>query len=96
VTDLRRGPLAVVGALRAAGYPAPAAELAVQAGEDVVVVWELLPGAPIERFTAALLGQALALNDLQGGVLAGRDAVPAVRLYLTRDGARVLPARAAA
>jgi hypothetical protein len=74
--DLRDGPLAVIEALRPAGYPAPAAELAVQAGDAIAVVWELLPGAPLSHLTPALLDQALALNDLQAGQLAGQDTIP--------------------
>jgi Phosphotransferase enzyme family len=76
----------VIGALRPAGYPAPAAELAVQAGDAVALVWELLSGAPISHLTLALLDQALALNNLQAGQLAGRDTIPAIRLFLTSDG----------
>ena len=66
------GPLAVVEALRPAGYPAPAAELAVQAGEDVAVLWELLPGTPMTHLTPALLDQALALNSQQAGLRPAR------------------------
>jgi hypothetical protein len=69
-----------------AGYPAPAAELAVQAGDAVAVVWELLPGAQTGHLTPALLDQALALNSLQAGQLAAHPAIPPVRLYLTSDG----------
>jgi aminoglycoside phosphotransferase (APT) family kinase protein len=83
---MRDGPLAVAAALRGAGYPAPAVELAVQVGGGVAVVWELLPGAPVSRVTHALLGQALALNERQAGALAGRPGVPAFRLFLTGDG----------
>lgn len=86
LADLRGGPLAVVEALRASGYPAPGAELAVRVGDDVAVVWQLLAGAPIERFSGALLDQALDLNVRQAGRLAGQDRVPAIRLYLTGDG----------
>jgi aminoglycoside phosphotransferase (APT) family kinase protein len=86
LADLRQGPLAVIEALRPAGYPAPAAELAVQAGDAVLLVWELLPGTPITHLTPGLLAEALALNDLQAGQLAGRPAIPATDLYLTRDG----------
>jgi aminoglycoside phosphotransferase (APT) family kinase protein len=86
LSDLRKGPLAVIEALRPAGYPAPAAELAVQAGDAVALVWELLPGAPISHLTPALLAEALALNDLQADRLTGRQAIPATGLYLTRDG----------
>lgn len=83
---LREGPLAVIGALRPAGYPAPAAELAIQAGDAVALVWELLPGAPITHLTPALLDEALTLNTLQAGQLAGRPEVPTNDLYLTSDG----------
>ena len=88
LADLRQGPLAVIEALRPAGYPAPATELAVQAGDAVALVWQLLPGTPITHLTPALLAEALALNDLQAGRLAGRraGAIPATDLYLTRDG----------
>jgi aminoglycoside phosphotransferase (APT) family kinase protein len=86
LAELRAGPLAVIGSLRPAGYPAPAAELAVQAGDAVALVWELLPGAPISHLTSAQLDQALALNSLQAGQLADHATIPAVRLYLTTDG----------
>lgn len=85
LADLRAGPLAVIGVLRSAGYPAPAAELAVQVGGAVALVWELLPGAQIRHLTVDLLDQALALNDLQAGRLAGRDSVPRIGLHLTSD-----------
>jgi aminoglycoside phosphotransferase (APT) family kinase protein len=83
---LRDGPLAVAAALRRAGYPAPAVELAVEAGGGVAVVWELLPGAAVTVVTHALLRQALALNERQAGALAGHPGVPAFRLFLTGDG----------
>src|SRR5215467_171059 len=86
LAELRDGPLAVIEALRPTGYPAPAAELAVQAGDAVALVWELLPGSPLSHLTPELLAEALALNDLQAGRLAGHPAIPAVDLYLTRDG----------
>jgi Phosphotransferase enzyme family len=86
LAGVRAGPLAVIGALRPAGYPAPAAELAVQAGPDVAVVWELLPGAPVGHVTRGLLDQALRLNDQQAGRLGGRGAIPPFRLYLAGDG----------
>src|SRR5262249_3845726 len=81
LADLRDGPLAVIEALRPAGYPAPAAELAVQAGDAVALVWELLPGSPLSHLTPELLAEALALNDLQAGRLAGHPAIrPAPRV----------------
>lgn len=86
LAELRDGPLAVIEALRPAGYPAPAAELAVQAGDAVALVWELLPGAPITHLTTGLLDQALTLNDRQAGQLTSHTAIPPVQLYLTSDG----------
>ncbi len=70
----------------APGRVPSATELAVQAGDDVALVWEFLPGAPISRLTSTLLNHALALNNLQAGRLTGRDTIPAIRLYLTSDG----------
>jgi phosphotransferase family enzyme len=86
LADLSGGPLAVAGTARAGGYPAPAVELAIQTGDAVVSVWELMPGAPAGRVTAGLLEEALALNDRQAGLLAGRPDIPPVDLYLTGDG----------
>lgn len=86
LADLRNGPLAVIGALRPAGYPAPAAELAIEAGDAVALVWEMLPGAPVTHLTPALLEEALTLNNLQARQLTGHPEVPAADLYLTRDG----------
>jgi hypothetical protein len=101
LAGLRAGPLAVMEALRRSGYPAPAVELAVEltaagrdgragtatpAGPAVVLVWELLPGAPLGRVTPEVLDQAIALSDRHAGALAGRPAIPAFRLFLTSDG----------
>lgn len=86
LAQMRNGPLAVISALRPAGYPAPAAELAVQAGDAVAMIWELLPGTPVSHLTTALLNQALTLNNLQKDRLVGRPAIPPVLLYLTSDG----------
>src|SRR5215472_7394999 len=86
LADLRDGPLAVISALRPAGYPAPAAELAVQADDAVAMIWELLPGTPVSHLTTALLNQALTLNNLQKDRLVGHPAIPPVLLYLTSDG----------
>jgi aminoglycoside phosphotransferase (APT) family kinase protein len=86
LAHVQDGPLAVIGALRSAGYPAPAAELVIQAGDTVAMVWELLPGRPVSHLTAALLDEALALNNLQAGALAGQPVIPPVQLYLTSDG----------
>ncbi|GAA1522074.1 phosphotransferase [Kribbella lupini] len=83
--DLERGPLAVVDVLRAAGYPAPRTELAVQVGTAVVTVQELMPGATVEQLTDELLDQVLDLNALQAGRLAG-STVPSLPLYLQADG----------
>ncbi|MDX6262656.1 MAG: hypothetical protein QOH84_4344 [Kribbellaceae bacterium] len=83
---MQQGPLKVVEVLRAAGYPVPATELAVQVGDSVVTVQELLPGKPIERLDDSGLDQALALNELQAGQLAGHPGVPNPDLYLREDG----------
>jgi hypothetical protein len=77
LAKLRDGPLAVIEALRPAGYPAPAAELAVQVGDAVALVWELLPGVPVSHLTSGLLDQALALNEWQAGQLTRHPAIPA-------------------
>jgi aminoglycoside phosphotransferase (APT) family kinase protein len=86
LAQLREGPLAVIEALRAIGYPAPAAELTVADGDAVAQVWELMPGAPVERLTTALLHQVLALNARQAGALAGHGDIPAMNLFLAGDG----------
>lgn len=86
VDALTSGPLAVVGRLRALGYPAPATELAVQVGDAVVTVQELVPGAKIDRLDSSLLERVLAVHRLQAGALAGREDVPAFPLYLCEDG----------
>lgn len=86
LADMRAGPLAVVEALRASGYPAPATELAVQAGHAVVLVLELLPGTKVEVLDHRGLDQALALNEAQAGRLTGQGTIPPVELYLSSDG----------
>lgn len=87
LSQVRAGPVAVTDALRAIGYPAPAMEVAVQIGRDVVLVQELLPGLKIECIEVDVLEQALALNELQAGALAGlRDVMAPVSLYLRDDG----------
>ncbi|MCX4963490.1 phosphotransferase [Streptomyces sp. NBC_00654] len=83
---LRAGPLAVSETLRAGGFPAPATELAVQAGHAVVTVQELLPGTPVERLDRNGLDQALALNESLTGRLAHRTDIPALALHLREDG----------
>jgi aminoglycoside phosphotransferase (APT) family kinase protein len=92
LAGLRAGPLAVMAELRQSGYPAPAADLAVEiqaagpAAPAVALVWELLPGGPVDVVTTAMLGQAVALNERQAGVLASRPDIPALHLHLTSDG----------
>jgi Phosphotransferase enzyme family len=103
LADLRAGPLAVMEALRQAGYPAPAAELAIELGSAetkgwgragsaspprpaVALVSQLLPGGQLDRVTPELLDQAIALSERHAGALAGRPAIPAMRLFLTSDG----------
>lgn len=82
----RAGQITVTDALRSAGYPAPAIELAAQIGHAVVTVQELLPGTRIDRFDTQFLDQALALNQLQAHRLANRPDVPTASLYLRTDG----------
>jgi hypothetical protein len=86
LAQARQGPLAVVDALRAVGYPAPATELAAQVGTSVVVVQELLPGRAIGYLDPPMLDRVLALNRLHRGRLAGRAGVPPMKLYLRGDG----------
>lgn len=86
LAEVWRGPLAVVDAVRAAGYPAPATELAAQVGTSVVVVQELLPGSKIDYLGMPVLDQVLALHRLHAGRLAGRPDVPLMQLYLGSDG----------
>ncbi|MCX5158030.1 aminoglycoside phosphotransferase family protein [Streptomyces sp. NBC_00053] len=83
---LRAGPLAVCEALRDQGCPCPSTELALQVGGGVVLVQELLPGTPPESLDHHGLDQALALNESQAGLLAGRADIPSVHLYLLDDG----------
>lgn len=85
LADLQRGPLAIVDVLRSIGYPAPGTELAAAVGSGVVTVSELLPGTEIGYLDQALLDQALALNRLHAGVLAGRPGIEPMKLYLTSD-----------
>ncbi|MGW1429229.1 phosphotransferase [Streptomyces sp. NPDC002431] len=84
--ELRAGPLAVCAVLRERGYPCPSTELALQVDDAVVLVQELLPGAPPDVLDHDGLDRALALNAAQAGLLAGRTDVPRVPLYLREDG----------
>ncbi|MGW2177518.1 aminoglycoside phosphotransferase family protein [Streptomyces sp. NPDC001732] len=84
--ELRAGPLAVCEVLRGRGYPCPSTELALQVDGAVVLVQQLLPGAPLELLDHHGLDRALALNESQAGLLAGRADVPPVNLYLLEDG----------
>ena len=86
VERMKAGPLAAVEVLRARGYPAPATELVVQVGNAVVTVQELFPGSKTDHLDECLLAQALALNALHVGALAGRTDVPGINLYLREDG----------
>src|SRR6201992_2566814 len=80
------GPLAVPALLRAAGYPAPATQLAVQLSDGVAMVQERLPGTAVRHVDTALLDQALALTGQHAGALAGHPRVPALPRYLRDDG----------
>ncbi|WP_433169402.1 phosphotransferase [Kribbella sp. CA-247076] len=84
--DLLAGPIAVSEAVRAAGAPVPETQLAVQLGSAVATLQELLPGAPILQLDPHGLDQALALNDLQAGLLAERPDIPPLELFLQGDG----------
>ncbi|MFJ2172604.1 phosphotransferase [Streptomyces sp. NPDC087851] len=84
--DMEAGPLAVVEALRLAGYPAPATELVAQVGHAVVLVQELLPGTTIDHLDHHSLGQALELNQLQADRLADCPDIPTVEFHLSEDG----------
>ncbi|MDT0269730.1 aminoglycoside phosphotransferase family protein [Streptomyces sp. DSM 44915] len=86
VAAFRRGPLAVLEALRATGYPAPATELLARVDDAVVMVQELLPGSEVARLDGGLLTRVLGLNAAQADVLAGRPEVPSVNLHLAADG----------
>jgi hypothetical protein len=84
--DLMAGPIAVSEAVRAAGAPVPETQLAVQLGTAIATVQEMLPGAPIARLDPAGLDQALAFNELQAGLLADRQDIPPLDLFLRDDG----------
>lgn len=86
LAEARRGPFAVTGALRAAGYPAPAVELAAGTSDGLAVVQELLPGVPPRHVGEPLLDQALALNRRHAGALGRHRDIPAFPLYLREDG----------
>jgi hypothetical protein len=86
VEELVAGPLAVLETLRGRGYPAPATQLAVQVGADVVTVQELLPGTKIDYLDKGLFEQAVELNARQIGALAGENGVPCNHLHLREDG----------
>lgn len=86
VAQMKAGPLAAAEALRAHGYPAPATELVAQVDDAVVTVQELLQGTKTDYMDEGLLEQALGLNAQHVGVLAGRDDVSRINLFLTADG----------
>jgi hypothetical protein len=71
---------------RAAGIPAPRYELAVDLGDDAVVVQELLPGVPPSTVDRALVDRMLGLHDRFAGLLADHPELPLVELYLRRSG----------
>lgn len=86
VAQMQAGPLAAAEALRARGYPAPATELVAHVDDAVVTVQELLQGTKTYHMDEGLFEQALALNARHVGVLAGRDDVSRINLFLTADG----------
>jgi hypothetical protein len=71
---------------RAHGVPAPRYELVADLPGGVAIIQELLPGfspAPLGRGTVESM---IEVNRRCRGLLAGRDDVPAVPLYLRADG----------
>lgn len=80
------GPLAVSEAARLAGLPVPRTELALQLGDAIATVQEMLPGAPIAALDEGLLGQALDVNQRLRRLLAHHPEVPSLDLYLSFDG----------
>ncbi|GGV95137.1 hypothetical protein GCM10015535_61960 [Streptomyces gelaticus] len=86
IEELRAGPLAVCEVLGARGYPCPSTELALQVDGAAVLVQQLLPGAPLELLDHHGLDQALALNESQSGLLAGRADIASMNLHLLDDG----------
>jgi hypothetical protein len=76
--------------------PSPAAELAIQAGDAVALVWELLPGTPITHLTSALLHEALAPQQPAGGPARQTPRHPRHRSLPHQRRARLLPAPATA
>jgi hypothetical protein len=70
---------------RAAGIPAPCYELAVDLGDDAVVVQELPPGVPPSTVDRALVYRMLGLHDRFAGLLADHPELPLVELYLRRS-----------
>src|SRR6185369_17778003 len=58
-------PSALVDALRARGYPAPATVTTGAVDGSAYEIHELVPGKPMEQPTPALLPDVLALNALQ-------------------------------
>jgi aminoglycoside phosphotransferase (APT) family kinase protein len=71
---------------RAAGVPTARYELTAHVDGAHIVVQQRLPGAPPATVDAGLIRQMLVLNERLGGLLADRPDVPAVDLFLTRDG----------
>jgi len=86
VGEMTAGPLAVVDAIRARGYPAPATELVVQVETAVVTVQELMPGNKVDYLDERRFDQVLALHAMHVGALAGRTDVPCIDLHLRDDG----------
>ncbi|MBV9357998.1 MAG: phosphotransferase [Chloroflexi bacterium] len=84
--ELRRGPLAVLGALSAVSYPAPGVEFVADVEGGVATVTELLPGSAIEHVDADMLDQLLVIHRLHQDRLMAPTAVPLVRLHLRADG----------
>ncbi|GAA4206541.1 phosphotransferase [Actinocatenispora rupis] len=71
---------------RAHGLPVPAYELVVELPGAVALVQQRLPGTVPDRLDEPLVDAMLRVHEGFGGLLAGRDDLPALRLYLREPG----------
>jgi Ser/Thr protein kinase RdoA (MazF antagonist) len=76
----------LVALARIAGVPAARYELTADLGGTVVVVQELLPGAPPSAVGRPLVEAMIELNQRMAGLLAGHPHLPAVKLWLRASG----------
>lgn len=76
----------MLDAARAVGLPVPEYRLVVELPGAVAVVQQRMPGVVPERLDMPLLEAMIAVNRRMAHLLADRDELPAVELYLTGDG----------